>query len=68
MLIVWILSLLGLVYLSKFAFFSKSNDNTSYTVDNFDHRKIVLSRLTIVLLWINLAFMIVAILWSGAHL
>lgn len=70
MLILSICSIIGLVYLTEFSFNSKKSDDDDkkYCITNFSKTKTTFSRLTVVLLWIQIALTIVSVLWIGSHL
>ena len=68
MLLLSIASIIGLYWLSVFAFTAKKNsDGKSYTVSDFDRTKLNLSRFTVILIWIQISVSIISVLWWTSH-
>jgi len=67
-LILSIASIIGLYWLTTFAFTAKSSDgDTAYTVTGFSKTKIRLSQVTVVLIWLQICIAVVGVLWTLAH-
>ena len=68
--IISILSIIGLYWLTKFSFTSKKDEKNkdSYTVTNFTATGLTLSRMTVVLTWIQICLTIVGALWAVSYL
>ena len=67
-LILSIASIIGLYWLTAFAFTSKSSDgDTTYTITGFSKTKIRLSQVTVVLIWLQICIAIIGVLWTAAH-
>lgn len=63
-----IASIIGLYWLTNFAFSAKSSDgDKSYTVTNFSKNKMRLAQLTVVLVWLQICLTFVGVLWTAAH-
>ena len=66
--VVALASIIGLIFLTSFTFNAKTNDNKTYTIDNFSGTKLTFSKITIVLLWIQICIVFLAVMWSFARL
>ena len=66
-LILSVISIIGLLYLTKFAFKAKSitilNKSTT-CVEDMDNTKLNFSKVTVVLLWLQIILNLVASLWN----
>lgn len=60
-----IFSIIGLVWLTKFSFNAKvsSGNNSKACVSDFDSTKLTFSKITVVLLWIQIALVTLSSLW-----
>ena len=59
-----ILSLLGLVFLTQLAFNAKKSVDNTITVTDFSNTKITISKITLVLVWIQLILSLVATIYA----
>ena len=67
-LVLSIVSVIGLYWLTSFAFTAKSSDgDKTYTISGFSKTKIHLARLTVVLIWLQICLAIISVLWTAAH-
>jgi len=68
LLVLAIASIVGLYWLTTFAFTAKSNDgNNTYTVTGFSQTKLRLSQVTVVLIWLQICISIIGVLWTAAR-
>lgn len=66
--VVALASIIGLIFLTNFTFSAKTKDDKTYTVSNFSGTKLTFSKITIVLLWIQICIVFLAVMWSLARL
>ena len=63
-LIISVMSILGLVYLTQFAFHSKlASDTGTATTEKMNKNKIMYSKFTVVLLWTQIAISVFYSIW-----
>ena len=62
-----LLSFAGMIWLTQFSFEAKADGSDAYTVKNFSKTKLTLCRITAVLVWIQMALVILGALWSAAQ-
>jgi len=67
-LILGIASIIGLCGLTTIAFTAKTSNDTTYTVTGFSKTKMGFSKLTVVLLWIQICLSVLGVLWALGHL
>jgi len=68
LLLLSVASILGLYWLTDFAFTAKPSDgDKTYTVTGFSKNRIRLSKLAVVLIWLQICLTVVGALWTAAH-
>jgi hypothetical protein len=69
LLLISIASIIGLYWLTAFAFTAKSSyGDKTYTVTGFTKNRMRLSQLTVVLIWLQTCLTLIGVLWSALHL
>jgi hypothetical protein len=64
-----VLSIIGLYWLTDFSFGAESLAGSNlYCVKRYSRTKLGFARLTVVLIWIQIAVSIVAVLWAASRL
>jgi len=63
-----VLSIIGLYWLTDFSFNAKKTSGDTYCVQKYSSTKLGFARLTVVLIWIQIAVSIAAVLWAASQL